>query len=154
MTRIRAVPKRIRNSYEGAGTGRRAQGWDAPEGALNAIALPALPALRNRSRAAGKNGPYAFTALDKPISNLVGPGNTARAPIQDATVRAALRQLWEDWTDESDADGLADFYGQQAIIARMVEEAGECFVRLRYRRPEDGYAVPLQLQVLAPEYVP
>src|SRR5690606_18777042 len=40
------------------------------------------------------------------------------------------------------------------IIARMVEEAGECFVRLRYRRPEDGYAVPLQLQVLAPEYVP
>ncbi|MCH2341467.1 phage portal protein [Pseudomonas sp. NPDC047963] len=154
MTRIRAVPKRIRNSYEGAGTGRRAEGWDAPDGALNAIALPALPALRKRSRAAVKNDPYAFSAIEKRVSNIIGTGITPRASIQDATLRAALRQLWEDWTDESDADGLADFYGQQAMIARMVEESGECFVRLRYRRPEDGYAVPLQLQVLAPEYVP
>ncbi len=36
----------------------------------------------------------------------------------------------------------------------MVEESGECFVRLRYRKPEDGLAVPLQLQILPPEFVP
>lgn len=154
MARTKGISKRIKNSYEAAGTGRRAAGWDAPDGALNAIALPALPALRKRSRAAVRNDPYAFSAISKRVSNIIGTGITPRATIQDAGVRSALRQLWEDWTDESDADGVADFYGQQALIARMVEESGECFVRLRYRRPEDGYAVPLQLQLLAAEYVP
>lgn len=154
MARTKAISKRIKNSYEAAGTGRRAAGWDAPDGALNAIALPALPALRKRSRAAVRNDPYAFSAISKRVSNIIGTGITPRATIQDAGIRSTLRQLWEDWTDESDADGVADFYGQQAMIARMVEESGECFVRLRYRRPEDGYAVPLQLQLLAAEYVP
>ncbi|WP_010490764.1 phage portal protein [Pseudomonas sp. S9] len=154
MVRTRGVSRRLSNSYEGAGTGRRAQGWDAPEGALNAVALPALPALRKRSKAAVRANPYAYSAISKRVSNIIGTGITPRASIKDADLRAALRQLWEDWTDESDADGLSDFYGQQALIARMVEETGECFVRMRYRRPEDGYAVPLQLQVLAAEYVP
>jgi lambda family phage portal protein len=148
------TPKRIRASYEGAGTGRRAADWDAPEGALNTIALPALPALRKRSRAAVRNDPYAYNAIDKRVSSIIGTGITPRAMIEDAPIRSALRRLWEDWTDESDADGLTDFYGQQALISRMVEESGECFVRLRYRKREDGYAVPLQLQLLAAEYVP
>jgi len=154
MARTKGVSARIKNSYESAGTGRRAAGWDAPDGALNAIALPALPALRKRSRAAVRNDPYAYSAISKRVSNIIGTGITPRATIEDDAIRTALRELWEDWTDESDADGVADFYGQQALIARMVEESGECFVRFRYRRPGDGYAVPLQLQLLAAEYVP
>lgn len=39
-------------------------------------------------------------------------------------------------------------------MARTVEQSGECFIRLRPRRLEDDYAVPLQLQCLAPEFVP
>ncbi|MCY1284854.1 phage portal protein, lambda family [compost metagenome] len=147
-------PGRLRNSYEGAGHGRRAQGWDAPEAALNAVAIPALPTLRRRARAAVRNDPYAFSAIDRRVSSLIGSGITPRARLNDATLRSRLNRLWEDWTDESDADELTDFYGQQAVIARMVEEAGECFVRLRQRRTEDGLTVPLQLQVLAPEFVP
>lgn len=147
-------PGRLRNSYEGAGHGRRAQGWDAPEAALNAVAIPALPTLRRRSRAAVRNDPYAFSAIDRRVSSLIGSGITPRARLDDATLRSRINLLWEDWTDESDADELTDFYGQQAVIARMVEESGECFVRLRQRRPEDGMVVPLQLQVLAPEFVP
>lgn len=152
--RIRLTPKRIRASYEGAATGRRAAGWDAPDGAINAIAIPALPALRKRSRAAVRNDPYAYSAIDKRVSSIIGTGITPRASTEDAELRHTLRLLWEDWVDESDADGMTDFYGQQALIARMVEESGECFVRLRKRRAEDGLAVPLQLQLLAPEHVP
>ncbi|MDH0894230.1 MULTISPECIES: phage portal protein [unclassified Pseudomonas] len=144
----------LRNSYEGAGQGRRAQGWDAPEAALNAVAIPALPTLRRRARAAVRNDPYAFSAIDRRVSSLIGTGITPRARISDPALRTALNLLWEDWVDESDADGLTDFYGQQAVIARMVEESGECFVRLRQRRREDGLSVPLQLQILAPEFVP
>lgn len=148
------MPKRFRNNYEGAGTGRRAAEWNAPEGALNTIALPALPALRKRSKAAVRNNPYGFSAIDKRVSSIIGTGITPRAMIKDDRARSTLRQLWEDWVDEADADNLTDFYGQQALVARMVEEVGECFVRFRYRRPEDGLAVPFQLQLLAAEYVP
>lgn len=145
---------RLRNSYEGAGQGRRAQGWDAPEAALNAVAIPALPTLRRRARAAVRNDPYAFSAISKRVSNIIGTGITPRARISDADIRTALNLLWEDWADEADADERTDFYGLQAVVARVVEESGECFVRLRQRRREDGFAVPLQLQVLAPEFCP
>jgi capsid protein len=33
-------------------------------------------------------------------------------------------------------------------------EAGECFLRFRPRRPEDGLSVPLQLQMLSSEHLP
>lgn len=59
-----------------------------------------------------------------------------------------------DGLDEADADELTDFYGMQALVARTVETAGECFVRLRPRGLDEGLAVPLQLQTLAPEFVP
>jgi lambda family phage portal protein len=154
--RIRANPRRLQllNSYEGAGQGRRSQNWDAPDAALNTVAIPALPALRKRSKAAVRNNPWAASGISKRVSSLIGTGITPRAQIQDADQRSAINQLWSDWADESDADNLTDFYGQQSVIARMVEESGECFVRLRYRRPEDGLTVPLQLQILAPEFVP
>ncbi|WNF45823.1 phage portal protein [Pseudomonas sp. SG20056] len=154
--RIRANPRRLQmlNSYEGAGHGRRAQSWDAPDAALNAVAIPALPTLRKRSKAAVRNNPWAASGISKRVSSLIGTGITPRAQIKDPDLRSAINQLWTDWADESDADNLTDFYGQQSLIARMVEESGECFVRLRYRRGEDGLAVPLQLQVLPPEFVP
>jgi len=118
------------------------------------INTPALRNLRARSRAAVRNDPYAFNVIDKRVSNLIGTGITPRPKIEDDTLRKVQQELWEDWVDESDADGLTDFYGQQALIARTVETAGECFVRLRPRGLEENLAVPLQLQVLAPEFVP
>ncbi|MGF6695213.1 lambda family phage portal protein [Metapseudomonas resinovorans] len=148
------LPDRIKNSYDGAGTGRRASNWDAQPGSINTLALPALPLLRKRSRAAVRNDPYAGGAIDTRVSNLIGTGITPMPTIQDKALRRLLLELWADWTDESDADERTDFYGQQALIARMVEESGECFVRLRPRRPEDGLVVPLQLQLLPAEFVP
>lgn len=154
MSRHIYISKRIRNSYEGAGTGRRAKDWEAPAAAINSVALPALPLLRRRSRAAVRNDPYAGSAISKRVTNLIGTGIVPHPQIQDKDVRAVLQELWEDWVDEADADGRTDFYGLQALIGRMVEESGECFVRFRHRRDEDGLAVPLQLQVLPPEFVP
>ena len=148
------LPERIKASYEGAGEGRRSASWDAPDVGINSINTPALRNLRARSRAAVRNDPYAFNVIDKRVSNLIGTGITPRPKIEDDALRKAQQELWEDWVDESDADGLTDFYGQQALIARTVEIAGECFVRIRPRSLDENLAVPLQLQVLAPEFVP
>jgi lambda family phage portal protein len=148
------LPDRIKASYEGAGEGRRSASWDAPDNGINSIVMPALRNLRSRSRAAVRNDPYAFNTIDKRVSNLIGTGITPRPKIKNDRLRNALQELWEDWTEESDADGLTDFYGQQALVARTVETAGECFVRLRPRSLSEGLSVPLQIQVLAPEFVP
>lgn len=148
------VPERIKASYEGAAEGRRSSGWDAPDTGPNSLIMPALRNLRSRSRAAVRNDPYAANVIDKRVSNLIGTGITPQPRLLDKALRNAMQVLWEDWVDESDADELTDFYGQQALVARTVEQSGECFVRLRPRRLEDGLAVPLQLQCLAPEFVP
>ncbi|AZD34865.1 phage portal protein, lambda family [Pseudomonas chlororaphis subsp. aurantiaca] len=148
------LPSNIKASYEGAGEGRRSTGWDAPDNGINSINTPALRNLRARSRAAVRNDPYAFNVIDKRVSNLIGTGITPRPRIEDDTLRKLLQELWDDWVDESDADDRTDFYGQQALVARTVETSGECFVRLRPRSLDEGLAVPLQLQALAPEFVP
>ncbi|WP_033730800.1 phage portal protein, partial [Pseudomonas putida] len=148
------VPERIKASYEGAAEGRRSSNWDAPDTGPNSLIMPALRNLRSRSRAAVRNDPYAANIIDKRVSNLIGTGITPQPRLLDKALRKAMQVLWEDWVDESDADERTDFYGQQALVARTVEQSGECFVRLRPRRLEDGLAVPLQVQCLAPEFVP
>src|SRR5205814_1031408 len=52
------------------------------------------------------------------------------------------------------ADGTLDFYGLEAQVAGAMVAGGECFVRRRVRLKSDGLSVPLQLQVLEPDYVP
>lgn len=148
------LPSNIKASYEGAGEGRRSASWEATDNGINSINTPALRNLRARSRAAVRNDPYAFNVIDKRVSNLIGTGITPRPTTDDAALRKLKQQLWDDWVDEADADELTDFYGMQALVARTVETAGECFVRLRPRSQSEGLAVPLQLQALAPEFVP
>lgn len=148
------VPERIKASYEGAAEGRRSSGWDAPDTGVNSLIMPALRNLRSRSRSAVRNDPYAANVIDKRVSNLIGTGITPHPRLLDKAIRKGMQELWEDWVDDADADQLTDFYGLQALVARTVEQSGECFIRLRPRRLEDGYAVPLQLQCLSPEFVP
>ncbi|MBB1491331.1 phage portal protein [Paracoccus sp. MC1854] len=97
---------------------------------------------------------FADDACEAFTSNLVGDGIKPSSLIGDAALRDRVQRLWLAWTDEADADGLTDFYGLQAMVAREMFVAGECFVRLRPRRAEDGLLVPLQLQLLQSEMLP
>jgi lambda family phage portal protein len=73
---------------------------------------------------------------------------------QDSKTKSAIQQLWNDWTDEADAEGLTDLYGLQRRMGRELFIAGEVFVRLRPRFLSDGLSVPLQLQILPSEMLP
>ncbi|MFK1433016.1 phage portal protein [Pseudomonas aeruginosa] len=148
------LPSRMQNSYDGAADGRRSASWAAPDLGVNALSVPALSALRSRSGALLRNDPYAANAISIRSANLIGTGITPRPQVENKSLRRAMQLAWDDWSDESDADGVLDFYGQQALVARAVEGTGECFVRLRPRKLSDGLAVPLQVQVLAGAYVP
>lgn len=148
------LPRRLNASYEGAGNGRRAASWIAPGSGPTSATVTGLQTLRNRARAATRNDPYGFSVIDRLVSNTIGTGITPKPKHPDKTIRVLLQDLWDDWCDEADADGRSDFYGMQALSCRAMYEAGEVFIRFRPRRPEDGLAVPLQLQLLEPEYVP
>jgi lambda family phage portal protein len=148
------LPARLKNSYDGAGQGRRAANWQPGGNGPVSTGSAGLQTLRNRSRAAVRNDPYAATALDKLGSNHIGTGIVPMPKHSDATIRRELQDLWGDWCEESDADGQLDFYGQQLLVARSMFESGECFVRLRPRSLKEDLAVPLQIQILEPEFVP
>ncbi|WP_252177200.1 phage portal protein [Endozoicomonas sp. 4G] len=148
------LPELKNLAYTSAGQGRRSQSWSAPSSGPNNSLTGNLGTLINRSRAAIRNDPWAASGLEKLVANIVGTGIKPKSEARDDVFRKELQALFLGWTDESDADGQLDFYGQQALAMRSVLEAGECFVRFRPRKPGDGLSVPLQLQLLEAEFVP
>lgn len=143
--RARAALQLVERSYDGAKTGRRTSGWTTGGTSANAEIAPALTLLRSRSRDLVRNNPYAAKAINSLVSNAIGIGITPT--LSDG------QDLWTKWATECDADGQLDLYGLQMLAARTVRESGECLVRLRYRLPGDGLSVPLQIQVLEPDYL-
>jgi lambda family phage portal protein len=133
---------------------RRLRGWNPPLENINALVASGGPRLLARSRELVVTNGYAANACEAFAANLVGDGIKPSSLIEDGPIRDGVQRLWLAWTDEADADGLTDFYGLQAMVAREMFVAGECFVRLRPRRAEDGLTVPLQLQLLQSEMLP
>ena len=147
-------PAAVRARLEGAMSRRRLRGWNPPLENINALVASGGPRLLARSRELVVTNGYAANACEAFAANLVGDGIKPSSLIGDADLRDRVQRLWLAWTDEADADGLTDFYGLQAMVAREMFVAGECFVRLRPRRAEDGLLVPLQLQLLQSEMLP
>ena len=147
-------PDVMRARLEGAMATRRLRGWNPPLENINALVASGGPRLLARSRELVVTNGYAANACEAFAANLIGDGIKPSSLIEDAALRDRVQKLWLAWTDEADADGLTDFYGLQAMVAREMFVAGECFVRLRPRRAEDGLLVPLQLQLLQSEMLP
>ena len=147
-------PAAVRARLEGAMSRRRLRGWNPPLENINALVASGGPRLLARARELVVTNGYAANACEAFAANLVGDGIKPSSLIEDAAVREKVQKLWLAWTDDADADGLTDFYGLQAMVAREMFVAGECFVRLRPRRAEDELLVPFQLQLLQSEMLP
>lgn len=143
--RARAALGLVERAYEGAKTGRRTGGWVTGGTSANAEIGVSLVALRNRSRELIRDNPYAAKACRAFVGNAVGTGFTLKLSDGQAA--------WSQWCTECDADGQKDFSGLIALAVNTLFESGEVLIRLRYRRPEDGLAVPLQMQVIEPDYI-
>ena len=138
-------------SFDAAGAGRR---WDQPRSldSLNtAILAGATPAAR-RAGWYARNNPWVASAVDSLVGNVVGAGIKPQSTHPDRAVRERLQALWLRWTDHAAPDGLADFYGLQAIAVRAMVESGESFGRLRVTSDTDSF--PLHIELLDREQVP
>lgn len=136
-------------ALDAAGGGRR---WDGSGWLGNATAATASGAATVRARAghAVLNDPHAARAASCWVANVVGTG---QAPQSTSQSPEALDAAFAAWAREADAAGRTDFAGLQAAVVRSVFVSGEAFVRFRPRRPEDGLAVPLQLELLDPAQI-
>lgn len=149
-----ATGKLSASAFEGAMRSRRLVAWKATQENINSLLSSGGDLLRARARQIVRSNPYASNAADSFVANAVGAGIVPSSLLTDTAQKDELQRLWLAWTDEADADDLTDFYGMQALIARALFEAGECFVRFRPRRPQDGLSVPFQLQLLESEHLP
>lgn len=139
--------------YEGGNRGRRSANWFAPGTSANAEIGPDLPYLRSRSRDLVRNNPYIRKSLRVLVANTVGGGLIPEADTGDEALNKKIDTAFAVWNNECDADGQLNFYGLQALIDRTVKESGEVIIRDRYRRADDGFHVPYQIQVLEPDYL-
>ncbi len=140
--------------HEGAGRGRRSLAWMPGNPGAVAALLATSSELRIKSRDLVRRNAWAQSGIEAFVANAVGTGIKPQSLASDERFKTEVQALWRDWTEEADAAGQTDFYGLQALACRAMLEGGECFIRLRPRRPEDGLVVPLQLQLLEAEHLP
>lgn len=144
-------------AYEGAGMGRRMQGWRSGNLSANEETRVSIETLRNRSRDLVRNNPYAAGGLDVLISYQVGCGIIPRSATGDRALDKQADEAFAAWSMACDRAGVLDFHGLLAQAARSRAEAGEALVRkVRLTATEArmrGAAVPLALQVLEPDFL-
>lgn len=102
-----------------------------------------------------RNSPLAARAQQVIASNVVGDGIIPKITGGSERARADLLRRIEDHLDTTaiDAEGRANIYGLQRLAINTVVDAGECLIRFRPRRMEDGLPLPFQLQILEPDYL-
>ena len=150
----RVAPPPIKAQFDATKGTRRLLGWQPSGQNLNSLLTHGGETLVRRARDLCRNNAYARAACDAFSANVVGAGIKPGSLLKSRPQREDLQRAWLEWTDVADADGLTDFYGLQALAARALFEAGECFIRIRERRPGDGLDVPIQLQMLEAEMCP
>lgn len=129
FSRIKNLLRGSTRNYDGAAGGRRWRGHPDMPSTLSAMHA-ARGALARRARYLAANNPLAASAVEAWVSALTGTGIKPQSTHSDQTVRTALNLAFENWTDDADADGLTDFYGQQAIMVRRMVIDGEAFALL------------------------
>jgi lambda family phage portal protein len=143
----------LTRNYEAAKPWSRTANWVRTQADANVSAGAALSTLRALSHDLVRNNPWAQNAIGIIQNNTVGTGILAKALglAADAPFQAA----WKTWANSTqcDADGRLTFSGLQSLAMRTVVESGEVLIRRRWRRPEDGLALPMQLQVLEPDLI-
>ncbi len=124
--------------------GSRLGRWAPPSTDFASNLQPAL--LKRRARDAYRNNSWARRAVDILTAYCISTGVVPQVDLLDSTLRRRVPELWREWTDQSDFDGLADLYGQQAAAFRASLIDGESLTIIRPGQP-------LQLQVLPSEYL-
>ena len=159
----RAQARAMVMHYDAASVGRR-------NSTLRADRTDADAASRARQRLSFfardmvRNTPFGTRAQQVIRSNIVGDGIIPKVVLKNSTLTAAAQKrlrdegmdLIERHLDTTDIDrhGRMNLYGLQGLMVNTVVDAGEVLVRIHQLDPEDDtFAIPLQLEVLEPDFL-
>lgn len=143
----------LARAYEGAASGRRRENWTAGSSSANVEIERDIVKLRNRARDLARNDPIAARILDALVIHVVGSGIVPKCNTGSEGLDAFVDKLFGDWAKRSSVDGVLGFYGQQALAARTLFESGEVLAIEMPRRASLGLPVPLQIDLLEPDYL-
>jgi lambda family phage portal protein len=150
--RARAASSHIEQfAYEGAKRGRRSEGWFRPSTDANSENI-SLARLRDGGRDLVRNNPLGAKAVREIATKAIGTGIMPRALTDSPAINSILDENFAEWADEMNADG-GGYTGMQDTAARSIVEGGEAVLRFRPRRLEDGLTIPLQVQLLEPDFI-
>lgn len=147
----RAALANIRN-YEAASGGRRTKNWRTSQGSQNNIGNYQIKTLRDRSRDLVRNNPLAAKSIRTIATSVVGTGIRPSIPNKRPAQRKT-KKAWVSWAETRDCDwfGKQNIYGIQALVIRGLAESGEMLILKRRVKTKSG--IPIQLQVLEPEFL-
>jgi len=135
-------------AYDGARTGRRQDGWVTGATSANAEVSAGATLIRQRSRDLIRNTALSRNAKFQFASKLVGTGILPRAATGKTALDQRLNELWKQFDEQGNANGMAPLCAQQYLWAGALFESGDVLLRRRPRRLTDGMIVPLQIQTL------
>lgn len=141
--------------FDGASKSSRMSQWKRPGTSADAALTNNLDLLRNGSRDLTRNNPWATKALGVIESNVVGTGITGQIIHKNKGKAKLLNETWDAWANSTaiDSEDSLDLVGLEGLIIRTIAESGEVLVRRRYRRAAEDLPIPVQIQVLEPDYL-
>ena len=152
---ISGKPFNIDNlAYQASGSGRLSTGLDAPTLSPTSAGVAENATLINRSQAMMRNNSWLHKGVKSDVANEIGNGIKPVPNSSNKQFNSDILSLWNSSVSELDADGIYNIYGMQMLAAKARREQGECFIRIRPRRPQDGLTVPVQFQLLEPVFCP
>jgi lambda family phage portal protein len=140
-------------SYEGVRSERRQGGWNTTGSSGNAEIGAASYKLRANARDMCRNNAHARKAKREWAKRAVGYGMKPRPLTGDRILNERIKGLWDQWSVQCCSDHRINFSAAQKLIVSSCYESGEVLIRLWDRRPEDGLAVPMQIQILEADYI-
>jgi lambda family phage portal protein len=153
------------SGYNAATSGRRMISAGSSTRGISSLALADGPMLTARARKACMDNPRASSGVAGFVSEVIGEGIRPHSKHSDPDTRRKIEKEFALWVPQASAarrigpggkpDSLQDFFTQQQLVCRNVQEAGEAIARLRYRTAADlspsGLRVPLQIDLIEPE---
>lgn len=153
--RARALANTLVRHYEAAQPGLRTDGWRRAGTDPNGANRGSLHVLRNHARDLVRNNSWARRGKRVIGNNAVGWG-IVPTPVEAGTrAQNRARVLWKQWaaTKQCDVTGKRNFAGIQRLAIDTIAESGEVIIRRYPRATREGLAIPMQLQVLEPDYL-
>ncbi|MFW7382405.1 MAG: phage portal protein [Oligoflexus sp.] len=129
---------------------QRTKGWKNLSSSINSESERSLATIVSRSRYLAINNPYAKRGVNAIPSHVVRRGIIPNLP-GTSKLEAALKE-WAG-SNACDFDGRHNLYGLQWLAMKAIVESGEVLIRRRLTKLDSRLDVPLQLQVLEPDFL-